>query len=366
MARFYYLTPVLGGPGAPRYPVTEERQLVGRSEAAHIALLEPTVSREHAAVYLLDGQVKLDDLDSKHGTYVNSKRVAEKVLKVGDIIVFGLSLVLRLEESSSPIPAPPALASRADATVSLVETPRRRRQTHRSGEQATITRVAPAPSQGELDRMREATVRARKLATVGALSAAALPRAFRVLSELLDQLRRGGQPAVDELENVVQDLGQLVDDCHLARPQLEPVSLFDVVRRAVAEAMPEANRRDVDLLLGVPAEVDVLTDASRLLSALLQVLRNATEASPRGSAVEVGGGADERWAVLSIVDAGPGIGADVLERVFDPFVTLKDDWQTLGLGLFEARETIVTLGGNLSLESQHGRGTTVTIHLPRA
>lgn len=366
MARYFYLTPVLGGPGAPRYPITAERQLVGRSEESHIALLEPTVSREHAAVFVVDDTVQLEDLDSKHGTYVNSKRVAEKTLKVGDIVVFGLSLVLRLEETDQPLPPAPALAaSGPDATVSLVDTPRRRRETER-GDDPTVTRAAPAPSASEIDRMRESTLRARKLATVGAQASAVLPEVHRLLCELRDALGRGEavQHLLPQLEQQVGQVGLLLDDCQIARPRLEPVNLFDVSRRAVAAELPQANRRDVDLLNGVPATIEVFSDPSRLRAALVQLIRNAADASPRGAAVELGARVDGGYACLTITDSGDGIPAETLERVFDPFVTLKEDWRSIGMGLFEAREIIAVLGGALRLDSQHGQGTTVSVDLP--
>ena len=216
--------------------------------------------------------------------------------------------------------------------------------------------------------MREATLRARKLATVGAQVSAVLPEAHRVLSELAAALHRGDDPArhVPHLDVQLAKLGALIDDCQIARPRLEPVNLFDVARRAVASEMPEASRRDVDLLLGVPADIEVLTDPSRLRAALVQLIRNATEASPRGAAVEIGARADLERATLSITDSGPGIPADKLERVFDPFVSLKDDWRAIGMGLFEAREIIAVLGGSLRLDSTEGQGTRVTIALPLA
>ncbi len=367
MARFFYLTPVLGGPGAPRYPITSERQLVGRSESAHIALLEPTVSREHAAVFVADDTVQIEDLESKHGTYVNSKRVAEKALKVGDIVVFGLSLVLRIEETDQPLPPAPALtALGSDSGVSLVDPPGRRRETKQSGEDPTVTRAAPAPSASEIDRMREATLRARKLATVGAHASSVLPSVHRLLTEVHHALARGepAQPLIPELATQIERVGQLLDDCQIARPRLEPVNLFDVTRRAVTVELPQANRRDVDLLNGVPATIDVFSDPSRLRAALVQLIRNGAEASPRGAAVEIGARVEGDLAALTIADSGDGIPTETLERIFDPFVTLKEDWLSIGMGLFEAREIIAVLGGALRVDSQPGHGTMVTVSLP--
>lgn len=101
--RYYYLTPVPSSTTSPRYGIGDREFIIGRSHTANISFVEPTISRRHATIQVYDGTVILKDLDSKHGTFVNSKRISNAKLKVGDIVVFGLSLVLRLEETDQPI-----------------------------------------------------------------------------------------------------------------------------------------------------------------------------------------------------------------------------------------------------------------------
>jgi signal transduction histidine kinase len=74
--------------------------------------------------------------------------------------------------------------------------------------------------------------------------------------------------------------------------------------------------------------------------------------------LEVAGGV----ATVSIVDSGPGIPKEDLERVFDPFYSTRAEGT--GLGLAIARQIVTAHGGELSLESEEGHGTEVRIKLP--
>ena len=372
MAKYYYLTPVLGGPGAPRYPVGADKQLVGRSDRAAIALLEPTVSREHATILTRDDEVHLEDLSSKHGTFVNSKRVSTIKLRIGDIIVFGLSLVLRLEETDQPIPRAPTLDSPpTENTISTVEPlPKIRPQDE--------TRVTAAPPPGrakatdrapDADRLIDQLVKMRKLAAAGALCATRLPGIHDELTSLYQAVE--SRPLAQEdllaaLKDSIDELYAIRNAINVPTPLATPTALFDVVRRAVAAVKPVAAPRNIDLLVGVAADTEVMADPVRLQSALIEILRNAAEASPSGQAVEIGASTGERAVTMTITDHGEGVAEDVASRLFDPFLTLRSDHASLGIGLFEARQLILSMGGNLTLHSEEGHGTTVRIDLQPA
>jgi chemotaxis protein histidine kinase CheA len=360
VAGYYYLTPVLGGPGAPRYPITEGKQLIGRSEEADIALLEPTVSREHAYIHCQEERVLLEDLDSKHGTFVNSKRVDRRQLRVGDIVVFGLSLVLRLEESSEPVPpAEPPVMEEATASHSG--------QPHQTGaKHQTAGRATSSLSDHEIEHIRELSVRLRKLATIGAQAAGRLP----VLRNLLAEIHRlHEQPGrlLRVIEAAQQELEAWADEAHLnAISATESVSLLEIVQRVVKLVQPQADTANVVIGIDIAPATMIQTNPPKLQSALCHLVRNAVEASPRHGNVRIGCASEGDWAFLAISDRGKGIVEEQLERVFNPFVTLKADWRVLGLGLFEARHVITELGGRLELESRVGQGTIAHVTLPMA
>jgi len=353
---YYYLTPVLGGLDAPRYPIDELPRIVGRAEEAAIPLLEPTVSREHATISLVNGQVILKDHGSKHGTFVNSKRITQKVLNTGDIVVFGLSLVLRLEESDEPVPLPaPIYEPEEQNSEPLSQVPR----TPSSNAQ---------PASAAVDEAREVTVKLRKLATLGGLVGIRLPMVHQNLANLADLAGREEielQVLAQRLVPLVAHIESLLDEAHVARPQLDPADLLVVCKAAVEDVNTHARERDVRIVTNVPSDIIVLSDAFRLQVALTRLLENSLEASPPGGQVELDGFADEQWAYLSVTDQGRGIPAEVGERLFDPFITSKQDWQHVGLGLFEARQTIGLLGGRLELDSDAAQGASFRMTLPK-
>jgi len=74
---------------------------------------------------------------------------------------------------------------------------------------------------------------------------------------------------------------------------------------------------------------------------------------------------DGKRVVCGVADTGPGIVAEQLEKIFEPFFTTKPADRGTGLGLPVAREIVQSYGGNLTVTSEIGRGTTFKFDLPR-
>lgn len=99
--------------------------------------------------------------------------------------------------------------------------------------------------------------------------------------------------------------------------------------------------------------------------ALVNVLRNALQASPPARPVTITAAIDRPGRIaLVVADSGPGMPAEVLARAGEPFYTTKAQGDGTGLGLFVARSSVEQLGGTLTLGSHPGVGTTVTLTLP--
>ena len=130
-----------------------------------------------------------------------------------------------------------------------------------------------------------------------------------------------------------------------------------------------------------PAADAIVTDAERLRQALINLLANARQALA-GSAVAAATGhaSPTAWpergvirlasafgqggrVTISVRDRGPGIEADRLSRIFDPYFTTKRTGT--GIGLAITRNIVEGLGGVIHVRSRVGEGTEVTIELPR-
>lgn len=144
-----------------------------------------------------------------------------------------------------------------------------------------------------------------------------------------------------------------------------PVDLIELVRE-VAQRFEEEEH---PISLRLPEVLTVSGDSSRLCQALENLLSNAVQHSPQGVPISISLGeetrADGEWAVLGIKDEGPGIPAQLLPTLFERFS--KDNMsQGLGLGLYLARGIAHAHGGDLTVESEVGAGSTFCLALPLA
>ncbi|WP_437675235.1 ATP-binding protein [Sorangium sp. So ce131] len=150
----------------------------------------------------------------------------------------------------------------------------------------------------------------------------------------------------------------------------QPCDVREALRRAVDLSAPRARERRVHLEANSSASVlpAVLVNTSQLESALLNVIGNALDASPRGGAVVIGARprphGDVHGVEIDVRDAGCGIRAEDLSRIFEPFFTTKPPGQGTGLGLSLTHRFIQEHQGSIRVESALGEGTTVRMWLP--
>jgi signal transduction histidine kinase len=145
-----------------------------------------------------------------------------------------------------------------------------------------------------------------------------------------------------------------------ARP--EAVDLCEIARAVVLESVQEGAEVAVE---GPAAPLPLRAVPGAVRAALANLVENATDAAPPGSAVTLELSEEAGWGVVSIADSGPGLPPEVKERLFHPHVTTKVGGS--GMGLFLARQLVVGMhGGELEVADRDGGGTVVTVRLPIA
>lgn len=177
------------------------------------------------------------------------------------------------------------------------------------------------------------------------------------------------------LRSEVQRLDRIVRDLlepGRARP-LEPtrVRVGQFVERACRAVEPQARDYRVVIQIQPPPEeqrrkCSVTMDAERMLQVLVNLIRNAVEASPKGAAVEVGWasetGAKGEEVRIWVRDSGAGIPSDQLPHIFEPFFSTKSGGT--GLGLYVSHSIVRQHEGQLTAESAPGGGTIMTVRIP--
>ena len=129
----------------------------------------------------------------------------------------------------------------------------------------------------------------------------------------------------------------------------------------------EEKGQKLELVLNANAG-SVIGDARRLRESVEHILRNAVAYTEEGGHLWLNAGGDEDRAVINIVDDGPGIAPEQQDQVFARFhrSAAGRGEAALGLGLPLTRQFIEAHGGTVELESALGKGTSITITIPRA
>jgi PAS domain S-box-containing protein len=150
------------------------------------------------------------------------------------------------------------------------------------------------------------------------------------------------------------------------RPEL--VDVAAMAKQAVAAMQPEAQKKRLRLVTRLPAApVTTRTDPAKVRRILLNLLGNAVKFTEAGE-IELALQPDIDRIRFVVRDTGPGIPAEYLESIFEPFVQVDaSETRTqsgTGLGLTITRELAFLLGGTVSVESAVGAGSTFTVELP--
>jgi signal transduction histidine kinase len=177
--------------------------------------------------------------------------------------------------------------------------------------------------------------------------------------------------SVDRLSRLIDDVLDLTTgDAHGVALEKERVDLAGLCRAALDTAKLRAAEKgqalEADIL---PSAGHVFGDARRLRESVENVLQNAIGYSDRKGRITLTADGDKKQAVITVSDNGPGIAAEDLPRVFDRFTRVNESGfrgeAALGLGLPLTRQFIEAHGGTVDLESELGKGTVVTLTIPR-
>jgi two-component system, cell cycle sensor histidine kinase and response regulator CckA len=239
-----------------------------------------------------------------------------------------------------------------------------------------------------LAEVEERMQRSEQLATLGMLAASLVHEIRNPVSAVLSSLElmqaalsdRGAnvplrefQPYLAHALEAVHQLTAIVRDVHLLTPKPSQDSTTEDVHRVLdstlrmASAQLKAHTIGVNLDYGsVPA---VRGSASRISQVLLNIVINAAQAlessgkSKKELHISTRFDAANGKVLIEVKDNGPGISPDVMAQLFVPFFTTKPSSVGTGLGLAIARSIVLDLGGDITVASELGQGTTLSISL---
>jgi signal transduction histidine kinase/CHASE3 domain sensor protein len=187
-------------------------------------------------------------------------------------------------------------------------------------------------------------------------------------SEVLGRVERS-QTHLSLLIDDILDFARL--EAGRVRIEVRPVPLDEVIADLAPLVEPQAGKKNVELALLPPAPgLSVMADRQRLQQILVNLVGNAIKFTPEFGTIRVGAQKDTTTATVFIQDTGKGIPADRLQAIFEPFVQVEDAFTRTatgaGLGLAISRDLARAMGGDLTVDSELGKGSTFTIVLPLA
>jgi len=165
---------------------------------------------------------------------------------------------------------------------------------------------------------------------------------------------------VNRLDSIVT---QFLKAIRPSRPQLRPENVNTIVEEAVRFFAPELQDREILIEQELRSDLPLLQlDRDQMKQAFYNVIKNSVEAVHRHGRLRIRTDLADTHVIVRFDDSGGGMSAENLSRVFEPYFTTKPSGS--GLGLLIVRRIVREHGGELSIESNQGKGLTLTIRLP--
>jgi PAS domain S-box-containing protein len=177
------------------------------------------------------------------------------------------------------------------------------------------------------------------------------------------------QQAVKMLDSEIDRLDRAVKTfLNFTKPvemKLEETDIRPVLQDVIDAARPSISRAGVDLRVDLPSEFpSLLIDQQLIHQAVLNLLLNASEFTPRGGRVTLALRRTGESAIISVADSGKGISPEDQKKIFQLFFTTRPGGS--GIGLANTFRFVQLHNGQIEFESEVGRGTTFRVELPLA
>jgi two-component system sensor histidine kinase PilS (NtrC family) len=241
-----------------------------------------------------------------------------------------------------------------------------------------IGRVINFSDLTELRRLEAHARRTERMATVGQLAAGVaheIRNPMASISGSIELLRASPQASEDdralmsivhrEIQRLNVLIGDLLDYANPRKKQTVDFDLASLIEETVQVARGDQNFADVELTAEINDKpLSIHADPAKVRQVVWNLIRNAADAALQGGkhvrvAVRRAG---TEGAAISVADDGQGIPEHLVGRIFDPFVTTKQ--KGTGLGLATCHAIIAEHGGSIDVETETGKGTTMTVLIP--
>jgi PAS domain S-box-containing protein len=229
----------------------------------------------------------------------------------------------------------------------------------------------------ERTRLEEQLRRTERVAELGTLASGMaheigtpmnviLGRAEYLLDRVSDEpVKKGLQTIVAQVERITRVMNQLLTFARRKPPQPVPVAMQEVVENSLDMFRDRLSNHGVQVVTQMDPDCPrVVADSDQMNQVLINLIMNSLHAMPEGGTLRLELGCERDMVKLTVSDTGHGIRKEVINNIFDPFFTTKEFGKGTGLGLTVVKGIVEEHRGSIAVESEEGKGTTFTIHLP--
>ncbi len=199
---------------------------------------------------------------------------------------------------------------------------------------------------------------------------------YALVCDLEDELSEEQQQRFTRLQTRLDDLLKLIHswlrvftvDIKGLKETFKPISVAEIVSKAVETVQPHATRKALEIETAVPDGLPLINgDEGTLTEVLVNLMGNAVKYSFPNQKIRVRAEAQNSEVVVSVTDTGVGIAKEDLPHLFQDFSRGQSQPEGVsgcGLGLAISHRIVEVHGGSITVESESGKGSTFIIHLP--
>ncbi|MER2565908.1 MAG: ATP-binding protein, partial [Myxococcaceae bacterium] len=166
-----------------------------------------------------------------------------------------------------------------------------------------------------------------------------------------------------EVDRITEITEEYLKMARLPAPALRNEDLVEIVQSVIGFSKEELERAQVTVSTSLPgAPLTIQADEGQLRQVFLNLFRNAREAMTAGGALRISVATEGAEAVVRVEDTGPGLPAEVRDRLFEPFFSTKA--RGTGIGLSLSRQIVEAHGGKIGIDDSVQQGTTFVMRFP--